>query len=75
MAENTESHETCSTLSTNALDVHIFFPGSAHVASGQEIRRPWRGVWVGLKQMPWKQDFGGYMMENSTTGALGGEAR
>ena len=27
MAENTESHETCSTLSTNALDVHIFFPG------------------------------------------------
>ena len=27
MAENTESHETCSTLSTNALDVHIFFQG------------------------------------------------
>ena len=52
-----------------------FFPGSAHVASGQEIRRPWRGVRVGLKQMPWKQDFGGHVMENSTTGALGGEAR
>ena len=47
MAENTESHETCSTLSTNALDVRILFPGSAHVASGQEIRRPWRGVWGG----------------------------
>ena len=27
MAENTESHEKCSTLSTNALDVHIFFQG------------------------------------------------
>ena len=26
-----------------------FFPGSAHVASGQEIRRPRRGVRVGLK--------------------------
>ena len=40
MAENTESHETCSTLSTNAPDVCISFPGSAHVASGQEIG-PW----------------------------------
>ena len=46
MAENTESHETCSTLSTNALDVRIFFPGSAHVASGQEIRRPRRACGV-----------------------------
>ena len=27
MAENTKSHETCSTLSTNALDVYIFFQG------------------------------------------------
>ena len=27
MAENTKSHETCSTLSTNALDVRIFFQG------------------------------------------------
>ena len=27
MAENTESHETCSTLSTNAVNVHIFFQG------------------------------------------------
>ena len=27
MAENTESHKTCSTLSTNALDVRIFFQG------------------------------------------------
>ena len=43
MAENTESHETCSTLSTRALDFH-FFPRSAHVASGQEIRRPPRGI-------------------------------
>ena len=25
--------------------------------------------------MPWNQDFGGYIKENSTTGALGGEAR
>ena len=50
MAENTESHETCSTLSTNALDVRFFFPGSAHVASGQEIRRPWRGVWGGTSE-------------------------
>ena len=27
MAENTESHETCSILSTNAVNVHIFFQG------------------------------------------------
>jgi len=27
MLENTESHETCRTLSTSALDVHIFFQG------------------------------------------------
>ena len=27
IAENTKSHETCSTLSTNAVDVHIFFQG------------------------------------------------
>ena len=27
MAENTESHETCSTLSTNAVNVRIFFQG------------------------------------------------
>ena len=27
MAENTESHETCSTLSSDALDVRIFFQG------------------------------------------------
>ena len=27
MAENTESHETCSTRSSNALDVRIFFQG------------------------------------------------
>ena len=27
MAENTKSHETCSTLSTNAVNVHIFFQG------------------------------------------------
>ena len=60
MAENTESHETCSTLSTSALDFH-FFPRSAHVASGQEIRRPWRGVRGGLKGSPWRQDFGGYI--------------
>ena len=49
MAENTKSHETCSTLSGNAVNVNIFFPGSAHVASGQEIRRPWRGVWGGSR--------------------------
>ena len=49
-AEDTESDETCSTLSTNALDVRYFFPGSAHVASGQEIRRPWGGVWGGASE-------------------------
>ena len=27
MAENTKSHEACSTLSTNAVNVHIFFQG------------------------------------------------
>ena len=47
----------------------------SYTAPATKIRRPWRGVWGGLKQMPWMQDFGGYMMENSTTGALGGEAR
>ena len=51
------------------------FWGRRKWAQASRIRRPWRGVRVGLKQMPWKQDFGGYIMENSTTGALGGEAR
>ena len=60
-AEDTESDETCSTLSTNALDVRYFFPGSAHVASGQEIRRPRRGVRGGLKGIPWRQDFACYI--------------
>ena len=50
MAENTKSHETCSTLSTNALDVRIFFPGSAHVASGQEICRPRRACGIVEKE-------------------------
>ena len=36
----TQSDKDGSPLSTNALDAQFLFPGSAHVASGQEIRRP-----------------------------------
>ena len=50
MAENTESHEKCSTLSTNALDVHIFFQGRRMWPLARKSADPGEACGAVLKQ-------------------------